>query len=208
MEILLHALDDDDDEKTGMEDPALSLLLQKDYLEEIPLHIAASRGSYDMTKLLLSKKKTGEKTPMEGTKDKPTFSTMKNRDGLTPFHQNVLGASRFFGSVHLKIAQLLLDNGADIHDKDNQGFNILHIMAKQPTCYETILLHQQETLGIPFVTAIEETNWSKNGNTGSGNKHVAQLLSVLIDRGANIDQTVYSAAEKTRCYDSVRPGYS
>ena len=82
-------------------------------------------------------------------------------------------------------------------------------MAQQPKCYETILLYRQETLGIPFVPAMQgKTNWSKYGNSGQENKYLQQFLVMVLENGAVMTDTVYRQAERTLCFDSVRPATS
>jgi len=172
------------------------VLTSKNWKGQTALHLAARKSQLPAVQLLLD---ALQKVSME------TVVLEKDRDGNTPLHHCILGASRAFGSKHLKIAQLLLEH---THINDNHKellHSLLLCMAQQPTCYETILLHRQETGGIPFESALDKTNWSKAGNTGKGNTQVQTLLTSLLEHGAVLDETVYRAAERTRAFDSVRP---
>jgi len=185
----------------NIQDCLLLHLLQQDFLGDTPLHLAAYFGFSKMTKLLLSQQ---VKQPKEN-KSNLLLCLQVNNAGYYPLHQALRGYG--MGCERLQTVKLLLKHhGSDCGRLFHGRRNVLEIMARHRECYETILMHQQETCGIRYIPVQEETGWSDSGADASGNQYVSQILELFLQHGAVMNKGIYAIAEKAREIDGTPPG--
>lgn len=144
------------------------------------LHLAARYGSVQRTLSLLS---SGYCDIDQGT----------TGDGLTP-----LMTAAYNG--HLRVAQILLDNGASVSKVDDGGFTAVHFAAQEGHLAVTKLLVKAGS----DLEAVSSPRGSTPLQLAAGKGH-AEVMSALIEAGANPNSRSLDGG--TALYVAVQDGH-
>ncbi|MDR1235455.1 MAG: ankyrin repeat domain-containing protein [Holosporaceae bacterium] len=97
-----------------------------------------------------------------------------NRGENTPLHGVAYSGDE-------RMAQVLIDNGAEVNRKNDEGYSSLHIAV------------MREHTNVVVILLDNKANIDEQGNAGNSPLHIAAMhgrrnvVEILLDRGANID---------------------
>jgi ankyrin repeat protein len=132
-----------------------------------PLHFAASRGHFEVTRILLELKADAD--PL-------------NNEGLSPLQRASEGPRKGY----LAIFQLFLDHGANVNVHDNLRSTLLHFAASEGHLEVARMLLERKV----DVNALDDEGSTPlhqaSQSSKSGDPGIVQLVRLLLDDGADI----------------------
>jgi ankyrin repeat protein len=151
-----------------------------------PLHISTYKGFYEISKLLLN------------SGANPNILT-NNR--YTPLHQLIKSKS-----IYIKHIELLVDKGADIDAKDENGITPIHLIVgkldsnQEPLTNELeYLISKKADINIKTIDGITPLEVGIR-KSNSSDKYIA-YIDILARSGANIEDKYIALAKKKKVKD-------